>query len=116
MGVILGCGTRPPSPLDALTSDGAIDDASHPEMHVVQAYMEEYESAADGCDRLAHLIPGLEFVMGVAITDSEVWALGSPGTARWDGQEWTAVDDPEFSDAAVLDAASVGDASMVRNE
>jgi hypothetical protein len=99
-------------PPDALTSDGAIDDAAHPEMHVVQAYLEEYESAAEaGAIASAHLIPGLDVVMGVVITDSGVWALGSPGIARWDGQEWAAVDDPEFSGVAILDAVSVGDAT-----
>jgi len=93
-------------PAGAVPSEEAINDEDV-EMHAVAQYLSEYEPAVDaGAIAALHLVPGLEYVVGAAVTDSRIWALGGPGTASWDGEQWTRVDAPELFDVDVVDVVA----------
>ena len=77
------------------------------EFHVVESYRAEAEAMV-GPDGIASVdvIPDLEYVMGAAVDDGTVWALGGPGLARWDGVSWQTLAVPELTFRTIRDVRS----------
>lgn len=84
------------------------------DLHVTEPYESEYEgSVGPGGPASLHVIPGLEYVAGVAFDGDFVWALGGAELARWDGEAWSEVDLPDLAGAEVSDVVTHGEMTWI---